>query len=93
MRLSSQIYIFFDFSSFIFKINHVVIDEESPSDKIVTIEGELLGTDIYEIGKLRRFTKISVFMYEEFGNLKVFLMVESLLEILEKEEDRRFTSL
>ena len=34
-----------------------------------------------------------MYMYEEFGNLKVFLMLESLLEILGKEEDRHFTSL
>ena len=35
-----------DFSSFIFKVNHAFIEEDSPSEKVVVYEEELDGIDI-----------------------------------------------
>ena len=72
MRLSSQIYIFFGFSSFIFKRNHVVIYKENPSDKIVIIEGELHGTDRYEIGNLEDLLRLVCTCMKNLGILKYF---------------------
>ena len=38
-----------DFSSFIFKVNHAFIEEDSPSEKVVVHEEELDGIDIDDI--------------------------------------------
>ena len=49
-----------DFSSFIFKVNHAFIEEDSPSEKVVLYEEELDGIDINQLisieDKLRGFT-------------------------------------
>ena len=50
-RLRSLI-LFFDVSSFIFKENHVLIEEDNPSEKIFIVEEELFGIDRNGIGNL-----------------------------------------
>ena len=40
---------FFYFSSFVFKENQVLIEEENPSEKIVIVKKELDGIDIDDI--------------------------------------------
>ena len=64
-------------SSFVFKENHVFIEEEedNPSDKVVTVEEELDGTDIDGIGNLVDLPRL-MFINEECGNLNKSLMVE-----------------
>ena len=66
---------FFYFSSFVFKENHVLIEEENPSEekpseKIVIVKKELDGTDIDDIVEI----------------LKYLLMMENLLEISTKSQ-------
>ena len=62
--------IFFQFRSFIFKENQIVVEEDNPSEENVT---ELLdGIDIDDIGNLEDLLRI-VFIYEECANLKVFV--------------------
>ena len=38
-----------DFSSFIFKVNHAFIEEDSPSEKVAVYEEELDSIDIEDI--------------------------------------------
>ena len=58
-------------SSFIFKENHVFIEEEdNPSDKVAMVEEELGRIDIDGIGNLVGLPKL-MFIDEECGNLKV----------------------
>ena len=64
---------FFYFSSFVFKENHVLIEEENPSEenpseKIVIVKKELDGIDIDDIVEI----------------LKYLLMMENLSEISTK---------
>ena len=66
---------FFYFSSFVFKENHVLIEEENPSEenpseKIVIVKKELDGIDIDDIVEI----------------LKYLLMMENLLEISTKSQ-------
>ena len=66
---------FFYFSSFVFKENHVLIEEENPSEenpseKIVIVKKELDGTDIDDIVEI----------------LKYLLMMENLSEISTKSQ-------
>ena len=57
-RLRSQILIFFDVSSFIFKKSHVLIEEDSPSEKIVIVEEELDGIDRDDVGNLEDLLRL-----------------------------------
>ena len=58
-------------SSFIFKENHVFIEEEdNPSDKVAMVEEEPGRIDIDGIGNLVGLPKL-MFIDEECGNLKV----------------------
>ena len=41
---------FSNFSSFIFKVNHVFIEKDNPRENVVIDEEELDGVDIYGIG-------------------------------------------
>ena len=67
-------------SSFIFKENHVFIEEEdNPPDKVVMVKEELDGIDIDGIGDLVGLTRL-MFIDEENGNLKV--VEGSVLEII-----------
>ena len=71
---------FFCFSNFIFKENHVLLDEkilkliveDKLSEKIVIVKEELDGTDIDDIEDLEDLLKI-VFLHQKWRNLKVFL--------------------
>ena len=66
------------YSSFIFKENHVFIEEEdNPSDKVVMVVEELdcididvEGVDIHGIGNLVDLPRL-MFIDEECGNFKV----------------------
>ena len=60
------------FSSFIFKDNHVLVEQHNPPEKIVIVKEELEGIDVDDIGNLEDLLKI-VFIHEECGNLKVFV--------------------
>ena len=56
-------------SSFIFKENHVFIEEEdNPSDKFAMVEEELDGIDIDSIGNLMDLPRL-MFIDEVCGNL------------------------
>ena len=59
------------------------------SQKVLMAEEELDGIDIDDITNLEDLLRL-VFIDKEFGNLKVELMVESLLEILTKRKIRTF---
>ena len=60
-------------SSFIFKENHVFIEEDdNPLDKVVTVEEELDGIDIDGIGNLVDLHRL-MFIDEEYGNVKIVL--------------------
>ena len=61
-----------DFSSFIFKENHVLIEEDNPPENIVIVEKGLDGIDTDDIGNLKCLLRL-VFIHEECGNLKVFV--------------------
>ena len=55
-------------SSFIFKENHVFIEEkDNPSEKVVMVEEELDGTDIDDIGHLVDLPGLML-IDEECGN-------------------------
>ena len=56
------------------------------------VKEELDGIDIHDIGNLEDLLRI-VFIHEEYGNLKVSLTVESLLEILTKRRSQAFYKL
>ena len=58
---------FSDVSSFIFNENHVLIDEDNPSEKTVIVEEELDGIDGDGIGNLEDLLKL-VLIYEECWN-------------------------
>ena len=69
-----QILIFFYVSSFIFKENHVLIEEGNPSEKIAIVEEELNGIDRDEIVNLQDLLRLAlrlVLINEECGNPKV----------------------
>ena len=58
-------------SSFIFKENHVLIEEEeNPSDKVVKVEEEPDSIDIDGIANLVDLPRL-IFIDEKCGNLKV----------------------
>ena len=57
---------FFYVSSFIYKENHVLIEEYNHSEKIVIVEEELHGIDAGNLGDLLRL----VFIDEKCGNPK-----------------------
>ena len=60
-------------SSFIFKENHVFIEEDdNPLDKVVTVKEELDGIDIDGIGNLVDLHRL-MFIDEEYGNVKIVL--------------------
>ena len=59
------------------------------SQKVLMAEEELDGIDIDDITNLEDLLRL-VFIDKEFGNLKVELMVKSLLEILTKRKIRTF---
>ena len=69
-----QILIFFYVSSFIFKENHVLIEEGNPSEKIAIVEEKLNGIDRDEIVNLQDLLRLAlrlVLINEECGNPKV----------------------
>ena len=75
-------------SSFIFKENHVLIEEEeNPSDKVVKVEEEPDSIDIDGIANLVDLPRL-IFIDEKCGNLKV--VVKNFVEII-TEEFRSFT--
>ena len=55
-------------SSFIFKENHVFIEEDNPSDKVIMVEEELDGIDINGIESSVDLPRL-MFIDEECGNL------------------------
>ena len=57
-------------SSFIFKENHVFIEENNPSDKVVTADEELDAIDIDGIGNLVDLPRL-IFINEKCTNLNV----------------------
>ena len=57
-------------SSFIFKENHVFIEENNPSDKVVTADEELDAIDIDGIGNLVDLPRL-MFINEKCTNLNV----------------------
>ena len=60
-----------DCSSLIFEKNHVFIEEETPqSNKVATVEEELDGIHIDDIGNLLYLPGL-MFINEEYENLKV----------------------
>ena len=65
-----QISIFFHVASFIFKENHVLIEEDNPSEKIVLIEEELDGIDRDDIVNLEDLLRLML-INEECGSPKV----------------------
>ena len=69
-RLRSQILIFFNVSSFNFKENHVLIEEDNPSGKTFIVEEELDGIDRDGIGNLEDLLRL-LFINEECWNPKV----------------------
>ena len=63
-------------SSFIFKENHVFIEEEdNRSDKVATVEEELDGFDIVGIGKVVGLPRL-MFIVKECWNLIVVVCGE-----------------
>ena len=61
---------FFYISSFIFKGNHALIQEDNPSEKIIIVEEELDGNDRDDIGNLEDLLRL-VLINEECWNPKV----------------------
>ena len=55
-------------SSFIVKENHVFIEEDNPSDKVIMVEEELDGIDINGIENSVDLPRL-MFIDEECGNL------------------------
>ena len=76
---------FFYFSSFIFKENHVLVEEGNLSEKNVIVKKELDGIDINDIGNLEDLL-IKVFIHEECGNLKVFVDGRELNRIINEKK-------
>ena len=64
--------LFYLFYCFIFKENHVLIEEDNPSEKIAIDKEELDGIDIDSIENLEDLLIIG-FIHEECVNLKVFV--------------------
>ena len=86
---------FSDFSSFIFKVNHVFREEKyHPLEKVVIDKQELNGIEIDDIWNLENLPR-TVSMDYEYWNLKVVVYEGDLiLEILIKRRRQRpFTSL
>ena len=65
------------FSNFIFKENHVLIEEDNPSEKNVLVKEELDDIDVDDA----------------VGILKCSLILESFLEILTKRRSQTFYKL
>ena len=65
------------FSNFIFKENHVLVEEDNPSEKNVIVNEELDDTDVDDV----------------VGILKCSLVLESFLEILTKWRSQTFYKL
>ena len=65
------------FSNFIFKENHVLVEEDNPSEKNVIVKEELDDTDVDDV----------------VGILKCSLVLESFLEILTKWRSQTFYKL
>ena len=80
-------YRFFYFSSFIFKENHVLVEEGNLSEKNVIVKKELDGIDINDIGNLEDLL-IKVFIHEECGNLKVFVDGRELNRIINEKKSQ-----
>ena len=76
---------FFYFSSFIFKENHVLVEEGNPSEKNVIVKKELDGIDINDIGNLEDLLRI-VFIHQECRNLKVFVDGGELNRIINEKK-------
>ena len=73
------------FSSFIFKENHVLVEEGNPSEKNVIAKKELDDIDINAIGNLEDLLRI-VFIHQEYGNLKAFIDGGDLNRIINKKK-------
>ena len=67
------------------KENHVLIEEDNPSEKIVIVEEVLDGIDTDDIGKLVDLLKI-VLVNKECGNPKVFDGGELTTNIIKKKK-------
>ena len=79
---------FSNLSSFIFKANHVFIEnQDNPSEKVVTDEEKLDGIDIDGIGNLEDLPRI---VFISAGILSYSLMEESLNQRLYKSVDVHF---
>ena len=65
------------FSKFIFKENHVLVEEDNPSEKNVIVKEELDDIDVDDV----------------VGILKYSLILESFLEILTKRRSQTFYKL
>ena len=65
------------FSNFIFKENHVLVEEDNPSEKNVIVKEELDDIDVDDV----------------VGILKYSLILESFLEILTKRRSQTFYKL
>ena len=74
----AEIDFFFEFPSFIFKENQVIVEEDNPLEKNVTEEPD--GIDIDDI----------VLSMKNVGILKYSLVVESLLDTLTKRRNQAF---
>ena len=86
--------IFFYVSSFIFKENYVLIEEDNLSEKIVLVEKELDGNDRDDIVNLKDSLRLML-INKECGNPKVVVDGGELIRNIKrrKEETRRFASL
>ena len=63
---------YFYFSSFIFKENHVFIEEDNLSDKVVIDEEELHDIDIDDIGNLDNLLRTECLSIKNVEILKYF---------------------
>ena len=69
-RLRSHKLTCFIFQVLFSKKDHIFIEEDNPSEKVVILEEELNNVDINVFGKLEDLPRL-VFIDEECGNLKV----------------------
>ena len=69
-RLRSHKLTRFIFQVLFSKKDHIFIEEDNPSEKVVILEEELNNVDINVFGKLEDLPRL-VFIDEECGNLKV----------------------
>ena len=75
----------FYFSSFIFKVNQVLVEENNPSKFFLIIKEELEGIHIDDIGNSEDLLRI-VFIHEECANLKVFVYDGELTRNVNKKK-------